>query len=57
MDTTIPEAVDAGFDVDIGFDDDDYGQVEITFEVVVGTAYDLGLERYLLPQPPRTYAA
>lgn len=57
MDTTIPVAEDAGFDVDIGFDDDDYGQVDITFEVIVETAYDLGLERYLLPQPPRLYAA
>ena len=47
METTIPPAEEAGFDVDIGFDEDDYGQVEITPEVIEAVAHELGLERYL----------
>jgi hypothetical protein len=47
METTIPAAEDAGFDVDIGYDEDDYGQVEISEQLVAMVAYELGLQRYL----------
>jgi hypothetical protein len=57
MNTTIPAAEDAGFDVDIGFDEDDYGQVEITQAVIKAVAYDLGLQKYLLGRKDGTFAA
>ena len=57
MNTTIPVAEDAGFDVDIGFDEDDYGQVEITEAVIEAVAYELGLEKYLLGRKDGVFAA
>jgi hypothetical protein len=56
MDMSIPSAEDSAFDIDIGFDEDDYGQVEITPELVEQVAYKLGLQRYLVDRYPDGYA-